>query len=1267
MSSLHDNPFLLASGSPTDPTFPVQRSVRLRSSASAYFNRTPASAGSLTTWTWSAWVKPSQTTTGTPTLFGVDIAPSSQNFHYFTFSNAALDYIYYTTSVIARRTTTQVFRDPSAWYHLVFVWDTTNATASNRMRIYVNGVQVTAFSATTDPSLNLTGIINSANLHSTGSLNYDGTQTQFYDGYLTEINFIDGQALTPSSFGGYNTGTGVWEPRKYSGTYGTNGFYLNFQDNSGATATTIGKDSSGNGNNWTPNNISVTAGVTYDSMVDVPTLTSATNANFCTLNPLQAGNAPSNGNLSATTSGTAHRNTLGTIFFPSGKYYYEVSVPSIQRVSAGMATSALTLTAVVAGQTAFLGFYGDSTGSTVYNGASSLFTQSAVAANDVYQFCVDASTGNAWFGRNNTFYSSAGAATGNPATGVNPTWTGVTLTNYAPEAGVYDAGTTANINFGQRPFSYTPPTGFKSLNTYNLPDPTIPSGDDFHKVYTYTGNGGGLQVGEIQKPASLFNLDRSLRFRSSASAYLSRTIGTPTNSVKCTFSGWVKRGALGTTQIVFGGFTGTDADTQLYFSTTNKLTFVSRITNVNGAAFEWAAESARVFNDPFQWLHIVVKVDTSTAQATNNDYYTVYVDGIAQTFTTVSGASLVSAAIVQNRNTCWNVSGYTARLGTQRTTNYFDGYLADVYFIDGQALTPTDFGTYDGNFYWTPKAYTGTYGTNGFHLEFEDNSAATAAAIGKDTSGNVNNWTPSGISVTAGVTYDSMTDVPTLTSSTTANYCVINPLGIGVPAFKNATSLTISNGNLTYSKPSATGYFGALGTFAIPPTGKWYWEFTPTTNVITCGISVSADYASSGEFGVRVDNATILVNGSSVQTGLAGLAVNDVIGCAWNADSNSFQFYKNGSTYGTAVPFTPAPNAFYYPYLMNQGTGISVVANANFGQRPFSYTPPTGFKDLNSFNIAEVTDDLESPDFVWIKSRSAATSHALFNSVTGVNKYLSSNATTAETTDVNSLIQFNKNGFLLGNAAIVNTSAATYVASAWKAGGAAVTNTAGSITSQVSANQKAGFSVVTYTGTGANATVGHGLGVAPRMMIIKARNVASDWVVYHASIGNTGAVFLSLTNATSTSSLYFQNTSPTSNVFSLGIAGGVNNSSSNTYVAYCFSEIAGFSKFGSYTGNGSTDGTFVFLGFRPRWLMIKCTSSAGTDWFIEDISRNTYNPSGLTLQANTATVEANNTPTLDILSNGFKLRSTYSSYNTNGGTYIYAAFAENPTKYSLAR
>lgn len=441
--------------------YTIGKSVRLRSSASAYFNRTPASSGSTTTWTISAWVKRGSlggtqrvfsggtgaTTYGTPICFSSDI----------------IDWLEYNGgSVVGRLTTTQVFRDPSAWYHIVCVWDSSNATSSNRMRMYVNGTQVTAFSTATYPSSSASSITNNASSLYLGVINAAGL-TQYFDGYLTEINFIDGQALTPSSFGENDSITGVWKPKKYSGTYGTNGFYLNFSDNSNNTAATIGKDYSGNGNNWTPNNISVTAGATYDSMTDVPTLTSATAANYAVLNPLSI---PSNYTLSNANLTVASGSGTGGFMSPfgvsSGKWYWEVAITAAS-VSPCTAIIGLANTSDYATVPEFPGF--PASGSYGYYGADGTYrhdgntttTYGATYANgDVIGVALDLTSNTLTMYKNNTsqgtMVSSLPAGTYFPAFGDGSSPQTFTLA----------------VNFGQRPFSYTPPTGYVALNTYNL-------------------------------------------------------------------------------------------------------------------------------------------------------------------------------------------------------------------------------------------------------------------------------------------------------------------------------------------------------------------------------------------------------------------------------------------------------------------------------------------------------------------------------------------------------------------------------------------------------------------------------------------------------------------------------------------------------------------------------------------------------------------------------------------------------------------------------
>jgi hypothetical protein len=318
------------------------------------------------------------------------------------------------------------------------------------------------------------------------------------------------------------------------------------------------------------------------------------------------------------------------------------------------------------------------------------------------------------------------------------------------------------------------------------------------------------------------------------------------------------------------------------------------------------------------------------------------------------------------------------------------------------------------------------------------------------------------------------------------------------------------------------------------------------------------------------------------------------------------------------------------------------------------------------------------PDFVWIKSRSVAENHLAYDSVRGTNKRIYPNLTQAESTATDQFNSFNSNGFTLGAdpSQQANITGATMVAWNWKAGGTAVSNTTGTITSSVSANQTSGFSVVTYTGTGSVASVGHGLsvlGVAPRMMIVKQRGSTTNWAVYHASmpsafnIAGTQVMYLNATTANTQDFDVWESNNPSSTVFSVG-ASTLSNANGGTYVAYCWAPIAGYSAFGSYTGNGSTDGTFVYLGFRPRFVMVKRTDTAGYGWIILDTARNPYNVSGDYLSANTSDAENNlsGPDSIDFLSNGWKNR--YGSYiNDSGATYIYAAFAENPFKYANAR
>jgi hypothetical protein len=780
-----------------------------------------------------------------------------------------------------------------------------------------------------------------------------------------------------------------------------------------------------------------------------------------------------------------------------------------------------------------------------------------------------------------------------------------------------------------------------------------------------------------------YDINNSLRFRRSASAYLNRTFSTPTNNKIWTWSGWVKRGALGTGtgQTLMGyGISGTldsigfNSSEQLYYFSVDSGGVTQR-ANYNTTA---------VFRDPSAWYHIVVAVDTT--QATAGNRFKLYVNGVQQTVTTTTSLAL-------NWNTYIN-SALSHGIAYQfdGTTNYLDGYLTETNFIDGQQLTPSSFGETDtttGS--WKPKAYTGTYGTNGFYLKFSDiaTTSGSNAGLGKDFSGNANYWTTNNISVTAGTTYDAMIDSPTLTSATVANYAVMNPIAPSASSF-------ISNGNLTVTVNNGSVIFGSTITLN---GGKFYCEFD-VTSLGGSGVGYIGIYNGIAQYWYQNDGQKFL-NGTSSAYG-ATWTTGDNIGVAFDDTTGTLTFYKNGTSQG-AISTGVSPN-LNYTFSCIGGSATSRTYNANFGQRPFTYTPPTGFVRLNTYNLPDstikkgntvmdatiysgnstnnrsiVNDASFRPDFVWIKPRSNADTHQLYDSVRGAgnNSELQSNSTAAEggnNSEVYGYMSaFTSTGFTVTAGtdpsfpyALVNMTGRTYVGWQWQAGqGSTSSNTQGTITSTVSVNATAGFSVVSfaYPAVGSQ-TVGHGLGVAPKMIILKSRSTATLWVVYHASTGNTGYLSLSTTDAFSANSTVWNNTSPTSSVFTLG-SGFTSAGYGANGIAYCWAAIPGYSAFTSYTGNGSADGPFVFLGFRPKFVMIK-RSSAVADWFIYDAVRNTYNVCNLYLEPNASAAEGTAT-SFDLLSNGFKLRDSLASFNSSGDTFIVAAWAENPFKNSNAR
>jgi len=535
-----------------------------------------------------------------------------------------------------------------------------------------------------------------------------------------------------------------------------------------------------------------------------------------------------------------------------------------------------------------------------------------------------------------------------------------------------------------------------------------------------------------------------------------------------------------------------------------------------------------------------------------------------------------------------------------------------------------------------------------------------------------------------------MSDTPT------TNWCTLNP--------NDSFLQTVSNGNLVSSNTNNVSTPGIRASMAMS-SGKWYWEITcgvfTTSSTWMIGVADSyqkisiANYTSSSSYLYYSGNGQ-KYNGSGTSYG-ATYTTGDVIGVAYDADNGKIWFAKNNTWQNSGDPAAGTGEAYSgitgdkSPYV---GTGLYQVESIwNFGQRAFAYTPPTGFNALNTANlpapdIADGSDYFNTvlwtgngstqsitgvgfqPDFVWSKTRSpSGYGHWLGDVVRGGNERLASDSTQEGRTNEGN-ITFDTDGFSVTSThPSLNNNTSPIVAWNWLAGGSvsADNNTDGSITSTVSANPSAGFSIVSFnSGPSGSKTVGHGLGVALQMIITKDRDNATNWTTYHASATTATDKYLNLngTAAVQTASGIWGATLPTSTVF--GFGSGTASAPNANVIAYCFTEVEGYSKFGSYTGNGTTtgDGPFVFCGFKPRWIVIKNATLSGGNWRLIDTARESYNVGWMDLYANDATGEtahtAGTTNQIDILSNGFKIRDGLNETNRLNDNLIFAAFAENP-------
>ena len=784
--------------------------------------------------------------------------------------------------------------------------------------------------------------------------------------------------------------------------------------------------------------------------------------------------------------------------------------------------------------------------------------------------------------------------------------------------------------------------------------------------------------------ASDYSIDHSLMFHDADS--LTLTPGTAGNRRTWTYSVWVKRTKFGASMMLFGAGANSAGNDYIMFQSGEKLR-LSFATEGDGDVL-----TTSIFRDCSAWYHIVVALDTT--QSTEANRVKLYVNGVQQPVGATYPEQNYEGAI--NNTVVHKIGGraYDA-------ASFFDGYMAEAQLIDGLALDPTYFGETGDYGEWKPKQQYNVFGDEGFWLRFNHKATGSGAVgrQGEDSSGNNNHWTTS----------NTTTDNQMEGDSPTNNFPTFNPLATPTSVFQEGNRTLQTSGNVVES---------GVATMAIPTTGKWYWECYPRTlggtqqfGIVPAShyFNADGDYPSNdGVNGYAYMNTGQKSNNDSAANYGNSFTTGDIIGVAYDADNRLLYFYKNNTIQnsGTAA-YTVAVNE-YIPAVGTYGNGA--IAKFNFGQDSsfdgvatgqnnpdgngigdFTYTPPSGYLALCTKNLPDVavvpskhfntvtyTGDGNSthaitgvgfqPDLVWFKRRNDVASHVWIDAVRGTSKRISSDQTDAESTNSTYLTAFNTDGFTTGNNAHTNENNDTYVAWNWKSGNAntAFSESGNNPAGTHRANVPAGFSIVSYTGTGAAGTVAHGLGAAPEWIFIKNRDVADAWAVYYGD--NTDYLVLNTTAATADAASYWNDTSPTSSVFTVNTDHSVN-ADGEKYIAYCWHSVEGYSKIGTYTGNGDANGPFVYTGFKPAWVLIKPSSRTG-HWFMANNKSSPSNVVDKVIFANDSAGEytdPNADCKKDFFSNGFKIRTTDDNTNEDGSTYIFIAFAETQQKYSNAR
>jgi len=785
--------------------------------------------------------------------------------------------------------------------------------------------------------------------------------------------------------------------------------------------------------------------------------------------------------------------------------------------------------------------------------------------------------------------------------------------------------------------------------------PTIPNGEEYFFPLIYEGNSAGQRIGKFVPFTDNGTIANSCIFDSASEPYLERTPSSASNRKTWSLSFWMKLGTSSADKFILSvnQATSDSGRIAIKINSTGEL-------QISGYNAIWR-KTNRTLEDTSKFYHILIACDTTESTAQNRIRF--YIDGDEVT------SWDTNQTVTQDADLAINVdSAHRFAEEIWGGGNHFDGYLAEVNFVDGSQLTPSTFGVTDtSSGRWIPKTLSGiTYGTNGFRFTFADSSA-----FGDDTSGNTNDFSATNLAST-----DQTTDSPTQNFAT----------GTATASSGNVVPHTVSEGNLAFSNPSGTsgrGVSTARSTLRLDPKSDtgYYCEIKCDTtsggNGVAVGITdVRADgvQPNASTYTSSIGNNFILaadsfysrdVNGSNTYATDASTfpayTTGDTLGLAfkegklWIAKNNTW--YNSGNPATGANPIIQFSNETLYRfalYLYGVNTGSGNKGTFNFGQKSLTYTAPTGFSTLQQDNLPSTAKGITG--MAWIKGRDTTYNHLLIDSSRGGDSQLQPNLTNGTLTQPDMIQKFLAGGYSVEDFANLNTSGQSYVGWNWVAnGGTTATNEVGAITSTVQANTDAGFSIVEYTGTGSSGSVGHGLSAAPEWMIFKDKGNSTGWRCYHKSLGGiTKYIVLDTTAAVATASMWG---APTASAFIIGGTGYEVNESGNNYIAYCWHSVDGFSRFGSYEGNNSADGPFVYTGFKPAFVMIKDMDNTRS-WVIIDSRRDTFNPTDKGLFPNDSAAEATGN-TCDLLSTGFKPRSTGTSMNASS-TYIYIAFAEHP-------